>query len=273
MRAAARWSALMVTALVSVGCATSTDAERSGAPEGATGAHSDGTVAGETLEGELVVFAAASLTDAFEELGSRFEAVHPDLEVTLNLASSATLATQILQGAPADVFASADTSQMDVVVDEGLAASEPATFTTNVLGIAVEQGNPLDISGLDDLTADDVVLVVAAPQVPAGRYATEMLEQQDLEVTPASLETDVRAALGKVALGEADAAIVYRSDVVTAGDAVDGVEIPAETNVRASYPITSLADAANPDAAEAFVAFVDGPQGREVLRRAGFGPP
>lgn len=224
------------------------------------------------LSGDLTVFAAASLTDAFEELEASFEAEHPDLDVVFNFASSSTLATQMVEGAPVDVFASANDTQMTVVTDAGL-ADGPAEFTTNVLEIVVEAGNPLGIEDLEDLARDDVVLVLAASEVPAGQFAAEMLEAEGIEVTPSSLEVDVRATLSKVELGEADAAIVYRSDVVTADDTVEGVTIPDERNVIASYPIVTLSDAPNPDAAAAFVAFVNGPEGQAALETAGFTAP
>lgn len=226
----------------------------------------------EALSGELTVFAAASLTDAFTELESSFEAEHPDLDVIFNFASSSTLATQAVEGAPVDVFASANDTQMAVVTDADLATG-PAEFTTNVLEIVVEAGNPLGIADLEDLTDPDVILVLAAPEVPAGQFADEMLTEQGIEVTPSSLEVDVRATLSKVELGEADVAIVYRSDVVTASDTVEGVEIPADRNVVASYPIVQMAEAANPDAAAAWIAFVEGPEGQAALDAAGFTAP
>lgn len=222
--------------------------------------------------GELVVFAAASLTDAFEELGDVLESASPGLSVTFNLAGSQTLASQIVEGAPADVFASASGAQMDVVAEAGLAV-DPAPFVTNLLAIAVEPGNPLGITGLEDLARDDVVLVLAGEEVPAGQYAAEALEQAGVAVSPASLEVDVRATLGKVALGEADAAIVYASDVVAAGDTVEGVAIPDEHNVVATYPVAVLADAANPDAAAAFLALLRSDEGLAVLERFGFTAP
>lgn len=224
------------------------------------------------LSGELTVFAAASLTDAFTELGEQFEATHDGVSITFNFASSSTLATQIVEGAEADVFASANHTQMDVVDDEDLAENREV-FTTNVLEIVVEAGNPLGIETLEDLTRDDVILVLAAPEVPAGQFAAEMLDAQDIEVSPSSLEVDVRATLGKVELGEADAAIVYRSDVVTASDTVEGVTIPDDQNVIAEYPIATLTVGPNPAAAAAFLALVTGPDGQAVLEAAGFTSP
>ncbi len=221
---------------------------------------------------ELTVFAAASLTNAFEAMGTAFERANPDARVTCNVASSSTLATQITQGAPADVFASANGTQMDVVADAGLVAGDPIDFAGNTLEIVVEDGNPLDIRGLEDLTRDDVTVVLAAEEVPAGQYAREALDAQGLDVRPASLETDVRAVLSRVALGEADAGVVYTSDIASAGDSVEGVTVPADENVPATYPIAALADADEPDTARAFVAFVGSEEGRRLLRRFGFEP-
>jgi molybdate transport system substrate-binding protein len=238
---------------------------------GGTGStDSTGSAGDRELSGELLVSAAASLTDAFHELGTAFEEAHPDLTVTFNHAASSTLATQMAEGAPADVFAAADPIQMDVVDDEGL-VEERAVFTTTRLGIVVEAGNPLGIETLSDLTDDEVVLVLAAPEVPAGRSAAAMLEAEGIAVTPSSLEVDVRATLGRVELGEADAAIVYRSDIVTAEDTVEGVAIPDDQNVVVEYPIAASVAARNPDAADAFIAFVRGPDGQAALAAAGFG--
>jgi molybdate transport system substrate-binding protein len=231
----------------------------------------DGAATAE-LSGDLTVFAAASLTDAFEELAAAFEEGHPDLSVALNLASSSTLATQIIEGAPADVFASANQTQMDVVDDEGL-VEERVPLTTNVLTMVVEAGNPFEIETLMDLAQDEVVLVLAAPEVPAGDVAAQMLDEQGIEVEPSSLEVDVRAVLSRVEFGEADAAIVYRSDVATADDTVEGVTIPDDQNVTAEYPIAVVSDAPNPDAAAAWVAFVTGPDGQSILEAAGFTSP
>lgn len=222
--------------------------------------------------GGLTVFAAASLTDAFEAIGATFERAHPDTDVTFNFASSSTLATQITQGAPADVFASADGTQMAVVAAEGLVEGEPVAFTGNTLAIVVEDGNPLGLRGLGDLTRDDVTVVLAAEEVPAGQYTRVALDALGLDMRPASLETDVRAVLARVALGEADAGIVYTSDVDTGEDRVEGVAIPAAENVPATYPIARLEAAGNPTAAQAFVDLVTSDDGSRLLRQHGFQP-
>jgi molybdate transport system substrate-binding protein len=253
-----RWLAALSLAVLGAAC---------GSPE----VDGDADVAGE-VAGELIVFAAASLTDAFDGLSEAFVDANPDVEVVFNHAGSQTLASQIIEGAPTDVFASADTRQMDAVADEGDLAGEPEIFTSNVLEIAVEPGNPISIAGLADLADPDLVLVLPAEEVPAGRYAREALDAAGIEVTPSSLEQDVRAALSKVELGEADASIVYASDIV-ASDGAEGVVIPAEQNVAASYPIAMLADAPNATAGEAFVAFVLSDAGQEILTAYGFVTP
>ncbi|MFU8841006.1 MAG: molybdate ABC transporter substrate-binding protein [Nitriliruptoraceae bacterium] len=225
------------------------------------------------VSGELLVFAAASLTEAFAELGDAFVAANPDLEVVFNHAGSQTLASQINEGAPADVFASANITQMDAVAAAGNLAGEPAIFTANLLEIAVESGNPLAIRDLTDLADPDVILVLPAEAVPAGRYARQALDAAGIEVVPSSLERDVRAALSKVELGEADASIVYASDIVASASRADGVAIPSEQNVAASYPVAVLAGAPNPTAADAFVAFVRSDAGQEILTAHGFAAP
>ncbi len=222
--------------------------------------------------GEVVVFAAASLTEAFEQIGERFTQANPGLTVTYNFAGSQQLAGQIVEGAPADVFASANQRQMDVVGEAGLIAGESRPFASNLLAIAVEPGNPLGIGGLADLATPDLVLVLAAEEVPAGRYAQEALDAAGVEVSPASREPDVRAVLSRVALGEADAGIVYASDVAAAGGEVEGVPIPADDNVRATYPVAALADAPNPEGARAFADFVRSADAQGILADHGFAP-
>jgi molybdate transport system substrate-binding protein len=224
---------------------------------------------GQPLTGPLVVFAAASLIDGFEAIAAAFEDAHPDVEVVLNLGGSQSLAAQVREGATADVFASADEVVMATMLADGLVSSA-VPFVGNRLEIAVEPGNPAAIGGLADLAHADLVVVVAEASVPAGRYAEEALARAGVELTPASFEVDVRAVLGKVALGEADAGIVYRSDVVTAGGRVEGVPIPPEHNLAATYPIAVLDDAPNRAAGEAFVAFVRSAAGRRLLEASGF---
>lgn len=253
-----------------------TQAARSEAAAAATAGPSPSPAAPVTVdgvEGEVVVLAAASLTDAFEEVATLFEEANPDATVTYNFAGSQQLATQIVEGAPADVFASANQTQMDVAAEAGLVDGEPEVFTANLLEIAVEPGNPLGVEAVADLADPELTVVLAAPEVPAGQYAQELLTAQGLAVTPASLEVDVRAVLSRVALGEADAGIVYRSDVASAEGEVEGVVIPDDQNVPASYPIAALTEAPNPDGAAAFVDLVLSEEDQAVLEAYGFTAP
>ena len=218
------------------------------------------------------MFAAASLTDVLERLADDFEEA-TGVPVLLNLAGSQTLATQLVEGAPADVFVAADTVQMGVVAEADLLADAPVVVATNTLTIVVEDGNPRGVVGLADLARRDLVVVLPAAQVPAGRYAREVLARAAVDVRPASLERSVRAALARVAQGEADASIVYASDVVAARGTVTGVEIPVEQNVVATYPMAVLAGAPRPDAAAAFTAFLTSDAAQTVLRTSGFKTP
>jgi molybdate transport system substrate-binding protein len=223
------------------------------------------------IRGTVTVLAAASLTDAFEELATAFEAEHPDVEVALTFDGSSALATQILEGVPADVFASADEVHLAKVVDGGAATGEVIPFATSSVQIAVPRGNPLGIDGLADLTAG-LRLALCAPEVPCGRYAAEAFAKAGLDVPPASAEENVRGVLTKVALGEADAGIVYRTDVRANAD-VEGVDLPVAHQVTAVYPATVLAEAPNPAAAAAFVDLLTSPPGQRILASHGFGSP
>jgi molybdate transport system substrate-binding protein len=229
--------------------------------------------AGKLPEGETVVFAAASLTDAFEEMGESFEGSHPGAGVIFNFAGSHQLAGQIVQGAPADVFASANSDQMEIVAGAGLLTGEPLVFASNRLVIVVEPGNPWGLTNLSDLAHPQLTVVLASEDVPAGRYSRQALQLAGVEVTPASLEADVRAVLAKVALGEADAGIVYHSDIVAAGSEVETIGIAESLNVAAVYPIATLAAGSSPDRGRAFVDLVLSEAGSQILERYGLGPP
>lgn len=220
----------------------------------------------------LTVFAAASLTEAFEELVDRFEARHPSVEVVLNLGGSAGLAQQVVEGAPADVFAAAAEPPMQVLVDAGLAV-DPVVFATNTLELVVPAGNPGDVSGLEALARAELRIALCDESVPCGAASATLLDAEGVVAQPDTLESDVKAVLTKVSLGEVDAALVYRTDVLAAGDAVEGIEVPAAASVVNRYPIAPLADAPNPDAATAFAEFATGAESREVLERLGFGAP
>jgi molybdate transport system substrate-binding protein len=223
--------------------------------------------------GTIMVFAAASLSAAFRDLAAAFEQKHPGTRVETNFASSSTLVQQIEQGAPADVFASANEEQMQRLADEKLLAGRAARFARNLLEIAVEAGNPHGIRGLADLTRPGLVVVLAGPTVPAGQYALEAFKRAGVTPPEGSRELDVKAVLSRVSLGEADAGVVYVTDVRAAGDGALGVEIPEEHNVVAHYPIAALHEAPNPVGARAFTAFVLSTDGQAVLARYGFLPP
>jgi molybdate transport system substrate-binding protein len=239
----------------------------------AAGTSSSALSSGGELSGTLTVFAAASLTDVFTELGDDLMADRPDLEVQFNFAGSSALATQVVQGAPADVFASANQTQMTVVTDADLQAGEPEVFTENVLQIAVPADNPGGVTGLADFAREELALAVCAPDVPCGTAAEEVFRMAGVAAVPDTLEEDVRAALTKVELGEVDAALVYASDVTSAGDAVEGIEFAEAEEAVNEYPICTLAAAPNPDAAAAFVELVLSDEGQQALAGAGFRAP
>ena len=210
----------------------------------------------------VVVFAASSLTDVFERLETEFEAANPDVDVVVNAAGSSSLVAQLTDGAPADILVTADVDTMARAIASTPIAGDPDVLARNGLVIAVERGNPLAIESLDDLT--DAVVVLAAPEVPAGAYARAVLECAGVEVEPASLEQSVRSVASKVALGEADAGLVYRTDV---SDALEAVEVPAACQISAEYPIVLVADT---PAARRFLSFVTGADGARALADAGF---
>src|ERR1700682_2037642 len=192
------------------------------------------------LSGTMSVFAAASLTDAFSALGTSFNGANSGVTVKFNFAGTPTLVTQIEQGAPADVFASADTTNMDKLKGDGFAADTPQIFARNKLEIVVAPGNPKGITRLADLARSGVIYITEAPTVPAGMYALQALKMAGVTVTSKSLETDVKSVVGKIELGEADAGIVYTTDVTAAGTKVQGVPIPDNNNVIATYPIVTV---------------------------------
>ena len=225
------------------------------------------------LSGTVTVFAAASLTESFKQIGKDFEAANPGVKVTFNFGASSALATQINQGAPADVFASAAPTNMKTVTDAGNADGVPATFVKNQLVIAVPKGNPKGIAGLADLTKPGVKVALCAEQVPCGAAAKKALTTAKVTITPVTQEPDVKAALSKVTLGEVDAALVYRTDAKAAADKVDGVEFPESAGAINEYPIVVLKNAPNKAGAAAFVAYVRSDKGVGVLTNAGFQGP
>ncbi|MEV1292015.1 molybdate ABC transporter substrate-binding protein [Pseudonocardia sp. NPDC049635] len=223
--------------------------------------------------GTLTVFAAASLTGTFEELEQGFEAANPGTDVVFNFAGSSALAQQINQGAPADVFASADQNNMTKVTDAGNAAGEPVVFATNTLQIAVAPDNPRSVSSLEDLVNPDLRTVVCAPQVPCGS-ATERVEQAaGVDIPAVSEEQDVKSVLQKVTTGNADAGLVYRTDVAASNGQAEGVDFDQAAQAVNEYPITVLRNTQNQELAQQWVDYVTGDEGRQVLEAAGFGAP
>ncbi|WP_028045567.1 molybdate ABC transporter substrate-binding protein [Cellulomonas sp. URHE0023] len=245
------------------GCSDASDlgATTSGTPSGAPG-----------LDGQITVLAAASLTESFTTIGEQFEEANPGVTVTFSFAASSTLAAQIADGAPADVFASASAATMDDVVAAGAAAS-PVVFATNSMEIVVPPANPGRVADLDDLSDPAVTTALCQPQVPCGATAAKVFTSAAITVTPVTLEPDVKSVLSKVQLGEVDAGVVYVTDVVAAGEKVTGIEIPDDVNASTSYQVASLARSEHADVAAAFVDFVLSSDAADVLSTLGFQKP
>jgi molybdate transport system substrate-binding protein len=225
------------------------------------------------LRGTLTVFAAASLTETFDALAEEFQREHPAVEVVLNYGGSAALAQQIVAGAPVDVFAAASEGTMQVVVDEGLAAADPVVFATNTLELIVPAGNPGGVTGLADLARSELAIALCDPVVPCGAASEQLLQAAGITAAPDTLEEDVKAVVTKVGLAEADAGLVYVTDVRAAGDDVEGIPVPEAGEVEGRYPVAALVDAPSPQAAAAWIALLTGPDGRRALAEAGFGAP
>jgi len=206
-------------------------------------------------------------------VGAAFETVNPDADVELNFAGSSALREQILEGAPADVFASANPTNMDQVVEAGGVAGEPQVFVHNLLQIVVPAGNPGAVTSLEDFADADLLIGLCAEEVPCGEFGREALAGAGVEPSIDTNEPDVRSLLTKIEADELDVGIVYVTDVAAGGDNVEGVDIPAEVNVVAEYPIAALAEAPNLTGAEAFVDFVLSPGGQEILNSYGFESP
>lgn len=223
------------------------------------------------VTGKITVLAAASLNVSFTALGKAFEAANPGTTVTFSFGASDMLATQINQGAPADVFASADQTTMKTVTSAGNATG-PKLFATNTLEIAVPPGNPAKITGIKDFGDKSKKTVVCAKTVPCGSAAQQVFALAKITATPVSYETDVTSALQKVEQNEADAALVYKTDVASAGNKVQGITFPQASQVVNKYPIVAVKDSKNAATAAAFVAYVTGP-GEQLLKKDGFGAP
>lgn len=251
-------AALALGAVALAGCGSSADAPANGSSSAVTG--------------RITVFAAASLKEAFTTIGTQFEAANPGTSITFSFGPSSSLATQITEKAPADVFASASQKTMDTVVDAGLARG-PSVFAVNAMAIATPADPSVSVASLADLASPDVKVAVCAADVPCGVAADKLFAQNTLTVAPVTREVDVKSVLSKVQLGEVDAGIVYVTDIKAAGSAVVGVDIPADQNVTTSYPIAALSSSANPVTAQAFAAYVLGPDAQKVLADAGFRAP
>jgi molybdate transport system substrate-binding protein len=268
----------MLAVATLLGMAACSGATAEDAPPGEPERYS-GDPADPGFTGTLTVFAAASLTDVFTELGQDLMEVHPSLEVQFSFAGSSALATQLLEGAPADVFASADEIQMVRVADEGL-IGETEVFAENPLMLVVPADNPAGVtdSGTDtprlsELITADMTVAVCAPEVPCGTAAAEVLDASGLSDAPDTYEDDVRAVLTKVQLGEVDAGLVYLSDVHAAGDTVLAFAFREAPQAINRYPIGVLTDSRNPQAAQAFVSLVLSEDGQQTLADTGFLPP
>ncbi|MFD6425833.1 molybdate ABC transporter substrate-binding protein [Streptomyces sp. NPDC060198] len=263
-----QWTGVGVAALLALSaCSSSDDSASDAAGSASASASADATP---KLSGTVTVFAAASLKESFTTLGASFEKAHPGTKVVFNFGGSDSLAAGITGGAPADVFAAASAKTMAIVTDADDAAGTPATFVRNQLEIATLPGNPDKVATLKDLTDSDLLVVLCDKTVPCGAAAQKALDAAGLKLTPVSYEQDVKSALTKVELKEADAAVVYKTDVKAAGDKVEGVEFPESADAINDYPITLLKDAPNAEAAKAFIELVRSAEGRQVLTGAGF---
>jgi molybdate transport system substrate-binding protein len=240
-------------------------------PAPVTTASASPTAAAGTVTGTVTVYAASSLTESFEKLKAAFEAKYPGTEVTFQFGSSATLATQITQGAPADVFAAASPATMTTVQDAGDVDGAPTTFVRNRLEIAVPADNPGDVTGLSDFTKEDLTIALCEEAVPCGSAAKKLFEAVSITPVPDTRQPDVKSVLSKVELGEVDLALVYHTDVLSAPpDKVRGIAFPESDRAVNDYPIAVLAGTKNRDTARAWVDFVLSAEGDQVLKDAGF---
>jgi len=228
---------------------------------------------GGSEETTLTIYAGSSLTSTFTELGKKFEASHEGVTVTFSFGGSADLVAQIQQGAPVDVFASADTANMDKAVADDLVEDDPVDFASNTLQIAVPPDNPAGVSSLQDLAKPGTTLVVCAPEVPCGAAAQTVEESSGVTIEPVSEEQAVTDVLTKVESGQADAGLVYVTDVRSAGDRVKGVAFPESSEAVNSYPIAVLSASENGDMAQEFLDLVTGTEGQTALAAAGFAKP
>jgi molybdate transport system substrate-binding protein len=269
---AATTAATTATTAAATTAAPTTAAATTAAPATTSAATTAGSGSA-AVSGAITVFAASSLTDSFNQIATAFMTEYPNAKVTVNFGASSDLVTQIGQGAPADVFASADQANMTKVTTASENSGDPVVFAKNSLEIIVAAGNPKAITGVADLAKPDVIVVNCDPAVPIGAYSAQVLKNAGVTVTPKSLEQNVKGIVTKVTTGEADAGIVYKTDVTAAGSKAAGVVIPDNINVIAQYPIVALKAAPNAAGAQAFEAFVQSDQGQKILASYGFTAP
>ena len=264
-------TAVALAAVAVAGCSSSSSSSTaSGSSSSSSPSASTSSSAAQT--GTITVLAASSLKGTFTQLGKQFEAAHPGDTVKFSFGASSALATQINSGAPADVFASASTKNMDQVVTPGN-ASNPQNFAKNIMEVAVPPNNPAKVTSVNDLAKSSVKVALCQPQVPCGVVAAEVFKNVGITVKPVTLQPDVKSTLTQVELGNVDAGVVYVTDVKAAGAKVKGVAIPASDNASTLYPIDTISNSTDKPVAEAFVAYVLSPAGQQVLTAAGFQKP
>lgn len=262
-----------VTASALVGCSSSSSSGISSTSSSASASSPAASASSSaSVTGSITVFAASSLQEAFTTIGKQFEAAHPGVTVTFSFGASSTLATQITNGAPADVFASASPKNMDQVVAAG-DASHPVNFVKNVMEVAVPPSNSANITSVNDLAKSSVKVALCQPQVPCGVTAAKVFANAKITVKPVTLQPDVKSVLTQVELGNVDAGVVYVTDVHAAGAKVKGVPIPDSVNASTEYPIAAISKSSNLATAQAFVAYVLSPVGQSVLAAAEFEKP
>ena len=265
---------LAVGALAACGSsAPSASSTTSKAASAGSGAASSAAASGTAGTTSITVFAAASLQGSFTQIGQQFEAAHPGTHVTFSFGPSSGLATQIINGAPASVFASAAPANMTQVVKAGDTAQAPSNFAANKMEVAVPPANPAGVTSVSNLSNSAVKVALCQPQVPCGTVAAEVFKNAGITVKPITLQPDVKSVLTQVELGNVDAGMVYVTDVKAAGTKVKGVPVPASENASTLYPIATLHAATDKTVANEFVAYVTGPQGQRVLAMDGFEKP
>ena len=264
-------TAVALAAVAVAGCSSSSSSSTASG-SGSSSSPSASTSSSAAQTGAITVLAASSLKGTFTQLGKQFEAAHPGDTVKFSFGASSALATQINSGAPADVFASASTKNMDQVVTPGN-ASNPQNFAKNIMEIAVPPSDPAKVTSVNDLAKSSVKTALCQPQVPCGVVAAEVFKNAGIKVKPVTLQPDVKSVLTQVELGSVDAGMVYVTDVQAAGSKVKGVTVSASDNASTLYPIAALTHSKEQAIAAAFVAYVLSPPGEQVLKAAGFEQP